>query len=133
MQRVDAPQLALWAAQAGGQRCDCRMTGSRAWTSINDSQWPLSMEKIATLRDEHIDEPTYEEHHPHGTRYDSPDAPVALAYFPYNRCDVYRCRTCGRHVLRYTEFGGYYVDHRVRCLQGLAVVGSPEVSAEGRP
>jgi hypothetical protein len=126
---MDAQQLARLAAQGGGDACACRVRAYRAWSSINDSQWPASMEKVATLRDATIDELTYEELHL-GTRYDSPDAPVAPAYFPYNRCDLYRCRDCGTHALRYTEFGDYYVDHRVRCLQGLTVLDLPAVPAE---
>lgn len=124
---MDAQRLAHLARQAGRHACSCRLAGHRAWTSINDSQWPPSMEKVASLRAETDEEPTYEEYHPEGTRYDSPAAPVVPAYFPYNRCDVYCCRSCGTHVLRYTEFGGYYVDHRVRCLYGLEVLDRPEV------
>ena len=40
----------------------------------------------------------------------------ALKFFPYNRCDVNACSKCQQHVMRYTEFGGYYVDHRARRL-----------------
>ena len=77
--------------------------------------WPQAqLAPVASLRDPHIDEPTFEEHHPNGTRYESADAPVALKFFPYNRCDVFACQRCQQTVLRYTEFGGYYVDHRAR-------------------
>ncbi|MEO7954963.1 MAG: hypothetical protein ABIR35_12870, partial [Polaromonas sp.] len=69
-----------------------------------------------TLRDPAIDEPTLEECHPRGTRYGCADAPVAVTFFPYNRSDAYACNACGRTLLRYTEDGGYYVDHRVREL-----------------
>ena len=44
------------------------------------------------------------------------DAPIALGWFPYNRCEVWHCARCERHLLRYTEFGGYNVDPRVREL-----------------
>ncbi len=74
------------------------------------------MRAIGTLRDPAIEEPSLEEKHLTGTRYDSPDAPVATAFFPYNQCDVWHCRRCQRHLLRYTEFGGYNVDPRVREL-----------------
>jgi hypothetical protein len=70
-------------------------------------------------------EPTFEEFHPEGTRYESPLAPIAPAFFPYNRCDVFSCNRCQRVLLRYTEFGGYYVDHRVRALNADLVVGAP--------
>ena len=70
-------------------------------------------------------EPTFEEFHPLGTRYESACAPIAPQFFPYNRCDVFSCSRCQRILLRYTEFGGYYVDHRVRALNGDLVVDAP--------
>ncbi len=106
------------------QPCACSLVRCPGWTSLTEERWPADqMQQVATLRDPEIYEPTFEEHHPHGTRYDSPDAPVALKYFPYNRCDVWRCRSCGGHLLRYTEFGGYYVDHRVRELSPQLQIG----------
>ena len=103
--------------------CTCSLVHSPDWTSITEERWPADlMQQVATLRDPDLYEPTFEEYHPDGTRYDSPEAPVALKYFPYNRCDVWRCRSCGRHLLRYTEFGGYYVDHRVRALSPQRLV-----------
>ena len=48
--------------------------------------------------------------------------PVALGYHPYNRCDVWRCTACRRVFLRYTEYGGYYQDERIRLVDpGLVV------------
>ena len=41
---------------------------------------------------------------------------IAPAYFPYNRCDVWTCVQCARPFLRYTEYGGYYVEQRIREL-----------------
>lgn len=80
------------------------------------------MERVGTLRDDEGVEPTYEEHHPAGTRYDSPQAPIAVDWFPFNRSDVYRCARCQRLFLRYTEYGGYYVDHRVRRVDAALIV-----------
>lgn len=74
-------------------------------------------------------EPTFEEFHPLGTRYDSPLAPFAPQFFPCNRSDVFSCNRCQRVLLRYTEFGGYYVDHRVRSLNGDLVVDAPAPDA----
>jgi len=104
--------------------CNCGIGACAGWESVTEERWPASqMQAVATLRDPDIYEPTFEERHPHGTRYDSPDAPVAVNFFPYNRCDLWHCRQCGRHLLRYTEFGGYYVDHRVRELSpGLDIL-----------
>ena len=81
------------------------------------------MTQIGTLRDPDIHEPTTDEHHPNGSRYASPDAPVAVRFFPYNVSDVYACGACSKVVMRYTEFGGYYVDHRVRELDASLIVG----------
>lgn len=84
---------------------------------MTEERWPAArMQQVATLRDPDIAEPSFEERHPHGTRYESPEAPVALKFFPYNRCDIWLCTQCQRHLMRYTEFGGYYLDHRVRAL-----------------
>ncbi len=83
---------------------------------MSEYRWPQDAEQIATLRDPELYEPTFEELHPQGTRYDAQDAPVAVSFFPYNRCDLWKCNTCHRHLLRYTEYGGYNVDPRVRTL-----------------
>ena len=106
--QADSPEKAL---------CTCGVGACSGWTSLTEERWPAGqMQAVAMLRDPEIDEPTFEERHPDGTRYDSPEAPVALAFFPYNRCDLFRCGQCQRQLLRYTEYGGYYVDHRVREL-----------------
>ncbi|MFN4360314.1 MAG: hypothetical protein ACK4F4_06270 [Hylemonella sp.] len=103
--------------------CDCGLGAYTGWSSLTEERWPAAlMTQLATLRDPEVYEPTFEEYHPAGTRYDDPAAPVALAWFPYNRCDVWRCQACRRLVLRYTEFGGYYVDHRVRVLDPRLIV-----------
>jgi len=97
--------------------CQCSLQHCAGWESVNDTAWPAQqMTQVATLRDPNVYEPTFEEQHPSGTRYESADAAVALKFFPYNRCDVHACSQCHQHVLRYTEFGGYYVDHRARRL-----------------
>lgn len=105
--------------------CTCALGACPAWDSMTEDRWPAAqMQPLGTLRDPDVYEPTFEEHHPSGTRYDSIDAPVSAKHFPYNRCDVYRCTPCQRVLTRYTEFGGYYVDHRVRQLHPDLVVGS---------
>jgi hypothetical protein len=111
--------LLLKAASAMPRHaCTCAVGPCMGWESLAEDRWPAGhMDKLGTLRDPELYEPTFEEFHPQGTRYDSPDAPVAAKYFPYNRCDVFSCAQCSRSLLRYTEFGGYYVDHRVRELR----------------
>ena len=113
-------------AQQAKTPCQCALKICKGWESVGDDRWPAAqMVKAGTLRPELPEgqlELTFEEFHPEGTRYDSPDAPIAVAYFPYNRCDVFKCTTCQCAVLKYTEYGGYYVDHRVRLVDATKVV-----------
>jgi hypothetical protein len=113
------------ASAAPTRPCTCTVGPCLAWESLAEDRWPAGqMDKVGTLRDAQQYEPTFEEFHPQGTRYDSVDAPVAAQYFPYNRCDVFCCQQCSRNLMRYTEFGGYYVDHRVRELRAQLLVSS---------
>ena len=82
-----------------------------------------TLRHVGTLRHAADEDPTLDEYHPNGTRTGSADAPIALAFFPYNRCEVWQCCTCQRAFLRYTEYGGYYEDERVRALKAELVVG----------
>ena len=132
MQHIDTTAQLLALAQQGSDRtgspaqCGCRLSNFAGWDSMPDSRWPAQqMEQIASLRTPDAPEPTFTEYHPHGTRYDSPDAPIALTYFPTNRATVWRCRACGLQMLRYTEFGGYYIDHRARVLDASLVQDAP--------
>lgn len=126
--KIDAAELRQLAEAseraAPAADCACRLKSAAGWESMPEERWPAAlMERLGTLRDASVDEPTFEEFHPHGTRYDSPDAPIAVPFFPFNRSDVFRCRRCGLLVLRYTEYGGYYIDHRVRRVMASACVG----------
>jgi len=119
MHRIHSAQAlrALLNANPTSKPCSCSLGPCVGWESLTEERWPAAhMQAVATLRDSDLAEPTFEEQHPDGTRYESADAPVAIQFFPYNRCDIWHCSHCQRHLLRYTEFGGYYVDHRVRAL-----------------
>lgn len=113
-------------AQVKPERCDCALKACRGWESVSDDRWPGAQMTLAgTLRrpvPEGQTELTFAEFHPNGTHYDSTNAPVAPDHFPFNRCDVYACARCQCAVLRYTEYGGYYVDHRVRLVDADLVV-----------
>jgi hypothetical protein len=103
--------------------CSCALRRCGPWDSVSEGDWPREhMAPVGTLRDSAEPEPTFEEFHPDGTRYESPDAPVAIRFFPFNRCDIWLCGRCDQHWLRYTEFGGYYVDQRARRLQPEQIV-----------
>ena len=119
MRRLEhATEIRSILAENGLARpCQCSLGRCPGWQSITEERWPASqMRAIGTLRDPDLYEATFEECHPAGTRYESPDAPLAIRHFPYNRCDLWHCGQCGQNLLRYTEFGGYYLDHRVRTI-----------------
>lgn len=110
------------------EQCTCALKACQGWESVGDDRWPAAqMRAVGTLRQplpegQSESEWTFEEYHPQGTRYASPDAPIAPAYYPFNRCDVHACVQCGCAVLKYTEYGGYYVDPRVRLVDPQLVV-----------
>jgi hypothetical protein len=105
--------------------CSCKKESLAAWRAL-----PLSLEldrfeEVGTLFADPYDEPTFAEFHPSGTRYDSETAPIAPAFYPYNRCAVARCLDCGRYYLRYNEAGGYFTELRIRALQPELIVDPP--------
>lgn len=119
-----AAELKALAEQKPPSPCRCSLGACVAWESVPGERWPAAqLTRLGSLRpaDRFGPEPTYEEFHPDKTRYDSPDAPIAPAFFPYNRCDVFSCAACDRVLLKYTEYGGYYVDDRVRVVQPVLV------------
>ena len=124
---IQSPAVLRTLAQNPSQACTCALKNCMGWSSITEAQWPQAqLPTVASLREPDVTEPTFEEHHPQGTRYDDPQAPVSLAHFPTNRCLLHACRLCGQHVMRYTEFGGYYIDHRARRLDPSVIVDTPE-------
>ena len=126
--RLTAHDLRELQAHTPAQvRCTCGVGPCPGWISLSPERWPPArMQALGTLRDTALTEPSFEELHPHGTRYDSATAPVAVHFYPYNRCTLWRCGDCLRVLMRYTEGGGYYVDERVRELTpALSVVDDP--------
>lgn len=114
---------ALLASASPPLPCQCALGACAGWESLAEYRWEASqMQLCGTLRDPATLEPTLEEKHPAGTRYDDPAAPVAVKFFPYNQCDIWQCQRCKRHLLRYTEFGGYNVDPRIRALKPEAIL-----------
>ena len=134
---LDAQALKALAQALPPQKCQCPWGPCAGWESVTEARWPvLQMSPVGSLRAEPAEgepasgsEATFEEFHPSGTRYDSPMAPFAPRFFPCNRSDVFSCSQCHRVLLRYTEFGGYYVDHRVRALNADLVVDAPAPDA----
>jgi hypothetical protein len=128
--RLQADELIALArgADTSGPCADCgALHNSPGWESMPSGFDRGALVQVGTIRDQTAeDEPTLQEYHPRGTHGWSPDAPIALAYHPCNRCDVWQCARCRRAYLRYTEHGGYYQDERVRLVDpALVVVGAP--------
>jgi hypothetical protein len=129
---LNAQALRDLAERHTPKNCQCLLGPCAGWESLGAGRWPGGdMQKLGSLRatldadGAPLAEPSFEEFHPDGTRYESPDAPIAPLFFPYNRCDVFACGQCDRVLLQYTEFGGYYVDQRVRVLSPERVVDAP--------
>ncbi|MBP0598322.1 hypothetical protein J8I26_09420 [Herbaspirillum sp. LeCh32-8] len=125
--QASADDLRAFARQSAAvvQDCNCRSADSTGWISLPLSLPEAQLADVATLVRDPYDEPTFAEHHPDGTQYGSPAAPIAPRYYPYNRCNVARCTQCARHYLRYMEAGGYFVDRRIRTLDNAALVVDP--------
>ncbi len=115
--RLLADDLRTLAAAAQPGRCGvCAPLVCAGWDSLPSTFDASALRRVGTLRRDEVEDPTLLEHHPRGTHAWSVDAPIAPAFFPYNRCDVWVCRACARPFLRYTEYGGYYEDQRIRAL-----------------
>jgi hypothetical protein len=115
---LDARSLGELAHAHSGAPCPgCVALKAPGWEALPGGFDAARLNKVGTLRSPGVEDPTLEEYHPRGTHSWSPDAPIAPAFFPYNRCEVWQCSGCGRPFLRYTEYGGYYVEERVRELR----------------
>ena len=115
---MSAAELVMLASQADSSRTcsSCGALRCPGWESMPGSFDRSSLIRVGSLRDPGRAEPTLEEFHPQGTHRWSAEAPIALGHHPYNLCDVWQCGTCSRVYLRYTEYGGYYEDERVRLV-----------------
>lgn len=123
---LDASALRALASRHAGPGCPaCAAIRAPGWEALPGSFDAAALRQVGTLRQPGIDDPTLEEYHPAGTRSWSPDAPIAPAWFPYNRCDVWECAACARPFLRYTEYGGYYQEDRIRELLADRIVDAP--------
>ncbi|WP_310565699.1 hypothetical protein [Hydrogenophaga sp.] len=115
--RLSSDDLRALAGQRSRQDCVvCAPLVCPGWESVPSTFHLDQLQPVGTLRGEDAEQATVMEHHPRGTHAWSADAPIAPAFFPYNRCDVWVCGACARPFLRYTEYGGYYEDQRIRAL-----------------
>ena len=100
--------------------CACAKLRCAGWESVSAPLGGPAFRLLGSLRAPGDEEPTPTESP--GSRYWAAEAPLAPAYFPYNRCSVWVCADCGRGFVQYTEFGGYYLDHRLRQIDPALVV-----------
>ena len=121
---LDSAALRAIAQRSATAGCKyCRTLSTLCWEAMPAGFSESQLVRVGTLRRESPEsEPTLDEYHPDGTRYGSSNAPIAANYFPYNLCDVWACKRCQRAFLRYTEYGGYYVQQRVRLLDQALIV-----------
>jgi hypothetical protein len=128
MQRIDIETL-VGLAEASAtvtMPCSCNKESLAAWRALPLTLEAVRLEEVGFLFDDPYDEPTFAEYHPAGTRYESATAPIAMRFYPYNRCAVVRCLDCQRHYLRYNEAGGYFTEIRIRALRPELIVDAPE-------
>ena len=100
---------------------ECVTLSCPGWVSVPGYFDLAKLKLVGTLRREGSEE-CWDEYHPHGTNLWSEDAPIALQHHPYNRADVCECVCCKRTFLHYTEYGGYYLDERIRELDAILII-----------
>jgi hypothetical protein len=95
---------------------ECASLSCPGWMSVPGYFALSKLNVLGTLRAEGAEE-CWDEYHPEGTHLWSEEAPIAIQHHPYNRSDVLECNDCKRTFLHYTEYGGYYLDERIRELK----------------
>jgi hypothetical protein len=120
---VPEPELRMRAAAAAArQRCaDCAVLWKPGWESLSGATHASHLVQVGALGSPDAAE-RLDEYPPQGTHQWSPDAPIALGWHPYNRCTLWHCNRCDAAFLRYTEYGGYYQDDRIRPLLADLIV-----------
>ncbi len=117
MKEINRDQLLeIAASERAAKSCtECSSLSCVGWESVPSSFELNKLQPLGTLRIEGAEE-CWDEYHPNGTNIWSEDAPISIKHHPYNRSDICECIGCKKKFLRYTEYGGYYVDERIREL-----------------
>lgn len=125
LRRISPADVTRLALAAPAHTCpECRPFASPGWESFPATAQAGALQPVGALWLPGDEEPTLEETPlPPGVDDWSAQAPISLAHRPYNRCEVWVCRHCQLPFLRYTEYGGYYIDPRIRELHGDRLVG----------
>lgn len=114
---LTAQDLFDLASQEKDPACpNCAAHDFSCWETILSTFNRESLKCVGTLNDPNTDD-IWDEYHPNGTTMWSNNAPIAVKFHPYARSDVHQCQICQKVYLRYTEYGGYYVDERIRVVK----------------
>lgn len=127
MSPLSSEQVTRIAQEHGSQpTCSaCSPYASPGWESFPGTETDEALQLLGALWLPGDEEPTLEEVRSPGVDAWSPLAPISLAHHPANRCEVWACRACGKPFLRYTEYGGYYEDRRIRELDPRRLPSQP--------
>lgn len=118
----NAGELKTLVATQQSQQCpNCASHNFSCWETILSTFDRDALQMVGTLQVPDAIE-NWDEYHPHGTDQWSANAPIAVKFHPYNSSDVYQCQECQTVYLRYTEYGGYYVDERIRVVNPELIV-----------
>ena len=114
--------LAIAATRKTAEHCPaCSTLSCVGWVSVPGYFDLGTLRVLGTLKHEGAEE-SWDEYHPDGTNLWSDNAPISVDHHPYNRSDVRECIHCKRVFLHYTEYGGYYLDERIRELNPSLIV-----------
>jgi hypothetical protein len=120
----NARELKTLALEQQSSQCsNCASHNFSCWETILSTFDRTAIKMVGTLQVPDAPE-NWDEYHPNGTDQWSPNAPIAIKYHPYNSSDIYQCTACQTVYLRYTEYGGYYVDERIRVVKPELVTAS---------
>jgi hypothetical protein len=109
------------SSKVAGACQECSSLACPGWVSVPGYFDLGKLTVLGTLKLASAEE-RWDEYHPDGTNLWSDDAPIAIQHHPYNRSDVRECNHCKRKFLHYTEYGGYYLDERIRELNPKLIV-----------
>ncbi len=96
-----------------------------SFRSISDLELDQSYILAGKLPDDKIKRLDYMEYNEKPGVFWSADSPIATNFYPYNSCDVYRCKECNKLFLVYTEHGGHGPDQRIRIVKPELIVEEP--------
>lgn len=116
--------LALIRKESDSETCSvCKKQGLKQWSNITDE---IEGNLIPVAEFNHsetsINRNGYTEYHPDGTNYWSPDAPIAVHYYPYHECQIKVCSLCSAVFLTYTDYSGHGPQHRIRYVDEKLIV-----------